>query len=109
MIAAGLELAIVQPTGSPEAVGIWNLATGLAVYLIGDTLYRRVLRIETGRLRLLVAALAFVTVLPGILFGALAQIAACVVLLQPLWLLERKQEEPLEIADQSGNMQRPAN
>lgn len=91
LIAAGLEVGIAHATGRPDAVGIWNLAAGLAVYLIGDTLYRHALRIGPGRLRLLIAALAFLTVPLGLSFGAVAQFAACVVLLQPLWLVERKQ------------------
>ena len=94
LIAAGLGVAITHPVGQPEAadeVGIWNLAAGLALYLIGDTLYRRVLRIGPGRLRLLIAALALLTVPLGLIFGALAQLTACVLLLQPLWLVERNQ------------------
>jgi hypothetical protein len=94
IIAAGLEVAITHPIGQPEAadaVGIWNLAAGLALYLIGDTLYRRVVRIGPGRLRLLIAALALATVPLGLIFGALAQLTACVLLLQPLWLVERNQ------------------
>ncbi len=90
LLAAGLEVGITRPLGTPEAIGIWNLAAGLAVYLLGNVLYRRVLRIGAGRLRLLLAALAFATVPLGLAFGALAQIAACVLLLQPLWIAERK-------------------
>jgi len=67
-----LEVGIAHPTGPPEAIGLWNLAAELAVYLIGDTLYRRVLRSGAGRLRLLIAELAFVTVPLGFAFGALA-------------------------------------
>jgi low temperature requirement protein LtrA len=94
LIAAGLEVAITHPVGQSEAadeVGIWNLAAGLAIYLIGDTLYRRVIRIGPSRLRLLIAALALVTVPLGLIFGALAQVTACILLLQPLWLVERNQ------------------
>jgi len=79
-----------HPTGPPVAVGVWNLGAGLALYLLGDTLYRRVLRIRPSRLRLLIAALALVTVPLGLTFGVLAQVATCVLLLQPLWLVERK-------------------
>jgi len=93
LLAAGLEVGIAHPTGSPEGIGLWNLAAGLAVYLVGDTLYRRVLRIGPGRLRLLIAALAFVTVPLGFAFGALAQVAACMLLMQPLWIIDRAQEK----------------
>jgi len=85
LIAAGLEVAIAHPIGQPEAaneVGIWNLAAGLALYLIGDTLYRRVLRIGSGRLHLIVAVLALATIPLGLISGALAQLAVCVLLLQ---------------------------
>src|ERR1700712_2232466 len=80
LIAAGLEVAITHPIGQPAAadeVGIWNLAAGLAIYLIGDTLYRRVVRIGPGRLHLLIAALVLATVPLGLLFGASAQVIAC--------------------------------
>ena len=93
LLAAGLEVGIARPTGSPEGIGLWNLAAGLAVYLVGDTLYRRVLRIGPGRVRLLIAALAFGTVPLGFAFGALAQVAACVALMQPLWIVDRAQEK----------------
>ena len=73
------------PPGDAEAIGLWNLAAGLAVYLVGHTLYRRVLHIGPGRLRLAIAALGFLTVPLGLAFGALAQVVACVLLLQPLW------------------------
>lgn len=94
LVAAGLEVGIARPTGAPEAVGIWNLAAGVAVYLIGDTLYRSVLRIGRGRLRLFVAALACATVPLGLVFGALAQVTACVLLLQPIWLADREPSVP---------------
>ncbi|HEY8602672.1 MAG TPA: low temperature requirement protein A [Thermomicrobiales bacterium] len=90
LIAAGLEVGIAHPLGHAEAIGLWNLAAGLALYLVGDTLYRRVLRIGPGRLRLAIAALIFLTVPLGLAFGALAQVAACVLLLQPLWIVDRK-------------------
>lgn len=100
LLAAGLEVGITHPTGPPEGIGLWNLAAGLAIYLIGDTLYRRVLRIGPGRLRLLIAALAFLTVPLGLAFGALAQVAACVLLLQPLWIIDRAQEKRAVQGDQ---------
>ncbi|MBA3532930.1 MAG: low temperature requirement protein A [Ardenticatenales bacterium] len=88
LIAAGLEVAIAHPTGHPEAVGIWNLAVGLAVYLAGDAMYRQALRLGPSSLHLLLAVLMFVTVPVGLFFGALAQIVACVLLLQLLWMVK---------------------
>jgi len=85
LIAAGLEDAITHPIGQPEAAdeaGIWNLAAGLALYLMGDTLYRRILHIGSGRLHLIIAVLAITTIPLGLIFGALAQLAVCVLLLQ---------------------------
>lgn len=92
LIAAGLEVGITHPVGHTEPIGLWNLAAGLAIYLVGDTFYRRVLRIGPGRLRLAIAALVFLTVPLGLAFGALAQVAACVLLMQPLWIVDRKGE-----------------
>jgi low temperature requirement protein LtrA len=93
LIAAGLEVGIAHPLEQREAVdeaGIWNLAAGLALYLIGDTLYRRVLHIGSGRLHLLIAAPAIFTIPLGLIFGALAQLAECVLLLQMLSLVSVK-------------------
>jgi hypothetical protein len=79
-----------------------NLAAGMAVYLVGDAWRRRVLRIGSGRARLLVAALALATIPLGVAFGPVAQIAACVVLAQPLWMLERKRDESMVTTEKSG-------
>ena len=91
LIAAGLEVSIAHPTGPPDIAGLWNLATGLAVYLLGGTMYRYVLRIGSGHVRLVLAALGLVTVPLGLILGAVAQVAVCVLLVQSLWLMERNE------------------
>ena len=99
VFAAGLKVAIAQPLGHPEGVGVWNVAAGLALYLLGDRAYRRVLGLGPGRVRGLVALLAFATVPVGLAFGALAQLAACAVVVQPLWMADeasRKREAQAE-------------
>jgi len=80
LFAAGLAVGISHPTGSSDATGLWNI----------DSLYRHVVRIGPVRPRLLIAALMFATVPIWFAFGALVQIAACLILMQPLWILERK-------------------
>lgn len=89
LIAAGLEVGIAHPIHDTETIGLWNLAIGLAIYLLGDTWYRNVLKIETGRLRPVLAVAVFASVPIGYALGALAQLIACVLILQPLWLLDR--------------------
>lgn len=88
LVAAGLKVGIAHPLGHPEAVGIWNLACGLALYLVGDAWYHRTLRLGSGTLQLIVAALTLLSIPLGLALGALPHLAICLLLRQPLWLLE---------------------
>ena len=90
LVAAGLEVGIAHPADHPEATGIWNLATGLALYLLGDAFYRRVLRLGSVWLHLLIAGLMLVAVPLGLTFGALVHLAVCGLLLLPHWLRSRR-------------------
>jgi low temperature requirement protein LtrA len=89
LLAAGLEVGIARPLGQPDTVGLWNVAGGLAVYLLGVMLFQRIMRIGAGRLPMLLAALAFATVPIGMRLGAAAQVASCGALMQMLWLSPR--------------------
>lgn len=66
LLAAGLEVGIAHPTGHSDPIGALNLSLGLALYLVGDEVYRRALRIGPGRLRLVIAALMLATIPLGI-------------------------------------------
>lgn len=88
LIAAGLKVGVAHPLGHPEAIGIWNLACGLALCLLGDAWYHRTLGLGRGYLQLIVAALTLLTIPLGLAFGALPHLALCLLLRQPLWLLE---------------------
>ncbi len=88
LVAAGLKVGIAHPLGHPEAIGIWNVGCGLALYLLGDAWYHRTLRLGNGYLQLIVAALMGLTIPLGLALGALPHLAICLLLRQPLWLLE---------------------
>ena len=87
--AAGLEGVVMNVVRPAPSVTAWRLATGVAVYLAGEVLFRRVLRLGTVRTRLVVAGLAAVTVLVGLNAGYVAQLTLLVLLLAGMLALER--------------------
>ena len=85
LTAAGLKVAIAHPTGSADPASVWNLGAGLAVYLVGDVLFRHILRVGPGQVLLFIAGLALATISLGFLFGSLAQLVAAVLLISSLF------------------------
>ena len=65
------------------------------------------LRIGPTRARLSAAVIALATAPVGFLFGALAQIAACVLLLQALWLVEWKWERRAGVVEVAEGIEHP--
>jgi low temperature requirement protein LtrA len=78
--AAGIEYAIAHVSDHVDLAHASALAGGVALYLGGDALFRRILRIGTPRLRALAALLALATIPIGLGSVALAQLAALVAL-----------------------------
>jgi len=88
--AAGLE-GVVSSVVRPESTATaWRLATGVAVYLGGDVLFRRVLRLGPVRTRVVAAVLAVGTAPIGLTAGYVAQVTLLVLLLVGMLTLERR-------------------
>ncbi|MBZ9713546.1 hypothetical protein [Deinococcus multiflagellatus] len=68
----------------------WHLALGLALYLLGDTLYRHLLQLGPRGVRLGAAGLALLTLPLGHAAGGLVQLAACVALVVATLLVEAR-------------------
>jgi low temperature requirement protein LtrA len=87
--AAGLKNAVGHPFDhlhSPQAL---SLAGGVALFMLGDALFRRTLAIGTGAVRATAAVAALATIPLGLEVSAAAQIAALVVLLAGALTAER--------------------
>ena len=86
--AAGLEGVIANVVRPVPSATAWRLAAGVAVYLVGEALFRHVLRLGSLRGRLVAAALAAATVLVGLDVGYVAQLSLIVLLLTGMLTLE---------------------
>lgn len=89
--AAGMERGIHAPFGRSSLVGAWNMAAGLAIYLLGDIAYRRTVGIGPNRRRLAIAAAFLLTVPLGIYFSTTIQLAGCGLIGTLLWTIEEGQ------------------
>ncbi|MFC4588427.1 low temperature requirement protein A [Sphaerisporangium corydalis] len=90
-VAAGMKKAVGHASGHLEVPQAAFLAGGLAVYLLSEAAFRRMLRIGRIRFRAVAALAALATVPLGTL-SALAQVAALVVVLSGMLLLEGRSE-----------------
>jgi low temperature requirement protein LtrA len=79
--AAGLEGVISNVVRPAPDTTAWQLATGVAVYLAGDVLFRRVLRLGATGTRLVAAALAVGTAPIGLAVGYVIQVTVLVFIL----------------------------
>jgi low temperature requirement protein LtrA len=87
--AAGVHDAVAGLGGASSAAASWLLAGGVAIYLGGHALFRRLLGIGRARGRLVAAALALPAVLIGRAAGSVWQLAFLVALLAVLALVDR--------------------
>lgn len=90
---AGMERGVENPLGRASAVGASNLAAGLALYLVGDIFYRRVMGIGPNRRRLAIAVGFLATIPLGLFFSATVQLLASGLIGTLLWTIE---ESPAE-------------
>jgi low temperature requirement protein LtrA len=88
MTAAGERVAIAHPFAAPESALAVMLSSGVAVFLLGDVLFRRELGIGHGEVRAVAAALAAATIPLGTQLNAAAQIGALVCLLLVAFAVE---------------------
>lgn len=94
LAAAGLKPVIgnvMQPSSTGPAV---VLALGVLLYLVGASIFRRVLDLGAVGWRLLAAAACLVTPWLGVQFGVFVQLVAFVVILAGLGLLEHRAGTP---------------
>jgi low temperature requirement protein LtrA len=99
VIAAGLKLAAVHYDQAESASAAWLLAAGVATYVFGLVLFRWVLHAGSLWVRSAIGALALSTVLVGLQFSLLLQIAALVVILVAGAVSERRLEFRSDIGE----------
>ncbi|WP_018347931.1 low temperature requirement protein A [Longispora albida] len=87
-MSAGVKKAIGHPTDHAYLSGALALAGGVALFLLGEVWFRRVLRIGTLRWRVLGAVAALCTVPVGLTVSALAQLALLPVVMAVMFTLE---------------------
>jgi low temperature requirement protein LtrA len=89
VMAAGLKKATGHPFDHLHEPQALALAGGVALFMVGDALFRRTLEIGMGALRAAVGIAALATIPLGLEVSAAAQIAALVVLLAGALAAER--------------------
>ena len=94
--AAGLEGVITNVVRPVSGVTAWRLATGVAVYLAGEVLFRRVLRLGPTGTRLVAAALAVATAPVGLAVGYVVQLTLLVLILIGMLAVESRANRPVE-------------
>ena len=91
--AAGLEAVVTNVVRPVTSLTAWRLAAGVAVYLAGELLFRRTLRLGPVRTRVVAAGLAAATVPVGLTGGYIAQLTLLVVLLGGMLAVERRSNQ----------------
>jgi low temperature requirement protein LtrA len=87
-IAAGVKLSLAHISEPAELAAALLLGGGVAVYVIGDTAFRRAMRIPIGRGHLPVIALAPMTAAVGTLVGTWAQLISLVLIVLAMLIAE---------------------
>lgn len=88
LTAAAITL-IIEHLHEPEhTTSSIMLASGIAIYLLGDVLFRRWIKIPSSTLRLIMAVVSLATIPVGMWAGGLAQIASLIVLFVVMFALE---------------------
>ncbi|MFL5618105.1 MAG: low temperature requirement protein A [Gemmatimonadaceae bacterium] len=91
--AAGMAQVIAAAARSAPPAAAWLLSSGIAVYLLGGSVFRRTLRIAPARTRLAGAALVLATGPIAAHAGSLAQLATVVAILVAMLALEHGRDE----------------
>ena len=90
MMAAGVEPIVAHPTRTVGTATAWNLAAGVAVYLVAEAVFRIVLRVGRGGRRFAAAAAVLLTVPLGTGASGIAQLAAAVAVMIGLVTTSRR-------------------
>ncbi len=80
LLATGIKQLIAQLYQPTSFATSALLASGIALYLLGDVLFRRAVRIPSSRLRLGMAAGSLLTIALGVWAGGLVQVSGLLVL-----------------------------
>jgi low temperature requirement protein LtrA len=90
MLAAGVKLSIASVASRLEFGPAALLAAGVAAYLVGDTLFRTVMRIQSGTYRLIAAAVALCTIPLGVFAAGFLEMLALLITLVALLTVEAR-------------------
>ena len=88
--AAGLETAVAHPHGELTAWAAWTMASGVAVYLLGLGMFRRLLHLPGAWVRPAAAVPVLLCALLGVAVGGPAEIAALTVVLAATTALDTR-------------------
>ncbi|WP_181762850.1 low temperature requirement protein A [Rhodococcus spelaei] len=88
-IAVGMHQIIAHPTARLGAAGSVALATGVALFYLGDAEFRRVLQIGPSRVRVLVAVAGLATIPLGLFVAGWVQLAAAVAVVSAPLVVEQ--------------------
>jgi low temperature requirement protein LtrA len=105
LLATGIKELIAQLYEPASFATSALLASGIALYLLGDVLFRRAVRIPSSRLRLGMAAISLLTIALGVWAGGLIQVGGLLVLFV-IMLWEYTATKPV-FQDAAEKMQRP--
>jgi len=94
LMATGVKQLIAQLHEATPLATSALLAIGIALYLLGDVLFRRAIRIPSSRLRLSTALVSLLTMPLGIWAGGLAQVCALLVLFVVILTWEHAAAKP---------------
>jgi len=97
-LATGIKLAIANPE-TPIPAAAWFLALGVAMYILGLIVFRRVLGLGPIGLRLIIAVLAAATVIVGLAVSPLAELGALVAIVGGGALVESRSRSPGDSSD----------
>lgn len=99
VVAAGMQGVIAGVVKPVTDAACWALAVGLALYLAGGALFRRLLDVGAMRVRLITAALALGTVPLGLAVGAVPQLALLVILIVAMLAVEQRAGRGVRLDD----------
>jgi hypothetical protein len=75
---------------TPVPASAWHMGGGVALYLLGDVLFRRIMGIQHGWQRWLACALALASIALGIVTNGLWQIVSLTVMLVGMLAMEAR-------------------
>lgn len=90
VLAAGLEAVLAHLGEAMDETAAINQGVGVALYLLGATLFRRLLGMEPGRLRPLAALVALATIPIGMTTGGLVQMWLLLMVVVGTLILEQR-------------------